>query len=239
MNHYKHYSFDLWLTLIRSNPAFKEQRTLYFHKNLNEKRKPVDEVAQIFRKVDLMCNAINERTQKNIDADEMYLIVIRMIHDHDIDLQQLDLTSLYADMEQLVFDYLPHTYSPDTIPVIKQLKSKQNTTLSILSNTGFIKGTTLRKVLKELGLYDFFDFQLYSDEEGLSKPSKQLFERVIDESRKLHKTSLMTNEIIHIGDNPVADIEGAYQVGINSILINTGNGTITDLINYDKNLCAS
>jgi putative hydrolase of the HAD superfamily len=132
-----------------------------------------------------MCNAINERTQKNIDADEMYLMVIRLIHDHDIDLHQIDLTALYEDMEQLVFEYLPHVYSPDTLPALQYLKNKQDTTLSILSNTGFIKGRTLRGVLKELGLYDFFDFQLYSDEEGLSKPCKQLFELVIYESGHL------------------------------------------------------
>src|SRR5690348_14119191 len=38
-----HYSFDLWLTLIRSNPAFKRERAQYFFHHHNGKAKPVEE----------------------------------------------------------------------------------------------------------------------------------------------------------------------------------------------------
>jgi putative hydrolase of the HAD superfamily len=73
---YQHYSFDLWLTLIKSNPYFKIERTKIFHRDFNPAGKSIDDVARAFRQVDLMCNAVNERTGKNIDADEMYLMVI-------------------------------------------------------------------------------------------------------------------------------------------------------------------
>lgn len=68
MSSYRHYSFDLWLTLIRSNPAFKQKRTEYFHQNFNYSHKSIDEVALAFRQIDIMCNTINEKTGKNIDA---------------------------------------------------------------------------------------------------------------------------------------------------------------------------
>ena len=73
MQFYKHYSFDLWLTLIKSNPNFKKERALFFHKNFNSKKKNIEEIEKIFRQVDIICNSINEKTGKNIDADEMYL----------------------------------------------------------------------------------------------------------------------------------------------------------------------
>ncbi len=34
MQEIKHYSFDLWFTLIKSNPKFKEERAKFFHRNL-------------------------------------------------------------------------------------------------------------------------------------------------------------------------------------------------------------
>ena len=32
---HEHYSFDLWLTLIKSNPLFKPARIEYFFENYN------------------------------------------------------------------------------------------------------------------------------------------------------------------------------------------------------------
>ena len=43
--------------------------------------------------------------------------------------------------------------------------------------------------------------------------------------------SIALSEIVHIGDNPVADIGGAATVGIKSMLINSNNLTILSLLN--------
>ncbi|RYD21052.1 MAG: HAD family hydrolase, partial [Spirochaetia bacterium] len=72
MKKYKHYSFDLWMTLIRSNPAFKLERTRFFYQHFNCKEKTLEEVGLVFRQIDVMCNAINEKTGGNIHAEEMY-----------------------------------------------------------------------------------------------------------------------------------------------------------------------
>jgi len=39
MPYYRHYSFDLWLTLIKSNPGFKAERAHYFFENYNPLKK--------------------------------------------------------------------------------------------------------------------------------------------------------------------------------------------------------
>jgi len=98
----------------------------------------------------------------------------------------------------------------------------------LLSNTGFIKGITLRKVLKSLAIDQYFDFQLYSDEVGLSKPNQELFQLMIKEALLLNHVPL--KQIIHIGDNPKADIWGADMAGISSLLINSNNTSIIKLI---------
>jgi putative hydrolase of the HAD superfamily len=229
---YLHYSFDLWLTLIKSNPGYKQERTRIFHRDFNPGHKSIDEVAKAFRVVDLMCNAVNERTGKNIDSDEMHLMVISLINDNQLDLKQIDTDKLYADMEALVLNNLPLVYDDVTIQVLDRLKQKGGSTLSLLSNTGFIKGAILKKILAELKMDQYFDFQLYSDEVGMSKPNPALFNLMLQNIKQINKGKDITlDNIIHIGDNPKADIEGANAAGIKSLLINSNNQSILSLIN--------
>lgn len=229
MRYYKHYSFDLWLTLIKSNPLFKLRRTEIFYRQFNPGKKSVEQVAEIFRQVDIMCNTINEKTGKNIDADEMYLMVISMISDFTIDLDDINLEPLNRQMNELLFSHVPLLYSDETADTLAYLKQRQACTISILSNTGFIKGSTLREVLKIIGINHFFDFQLYSDEAGFSKPNQNFFSLMFNKVRGLHK-NCTANDIIHIGDNYKADIEGATLAGMNYLLVNSNHISIKTLL---------
>lgn len=229
MPFYKHYSFDLWLTLIKSNPDFKLERTRYFHRHFNPLHKSLEEVGIVFRQVDLMVNAINEKAGKNVDADEMYLMVISMLNNYSPVFADVDLDHLYDEMEALVLNYMPLLYSSETIDVLYSLKEDGRSTVSLLSNTGFIKGKTLRKVLSHLALDKALDFQLYSDEVRLSKPNLRFFQLMLDQIDRDKHQELLLEEIIHIGDNPVADVAGAEAVGIKSLLINSNHLSISHL----------
>lgn len=229
---YRHYSFDLWLTLIKSNPDFKKQRAIFFYRNFNSKKKTIDEVQKVIRQIDVMCNLINEKTGKNIDSREIYLMVIHQLNDYEPVFQDLDIEWLLQEMENLFFQYLPHVYSDETHIILDKIKQHQKSTIGILSNTGFIEGKTLRKILPELNLSQYFDFQLYSDETGLSKPNKAFFELMINTTLLKHvDDSLPLNEILHIGDNPISDIDGGLAVGINVFQINSNSYTIKNIIN--------
>jgi putative hydrolase of the HAD superfamily len=232
MPYYQHYSFDLWLTLLKSNPDFKAERARYFHKNHNALGKTEDDIAKIFRQVDLMVNAVNEKSGKNIDADEMYLMVINFIHDGTADLDELDTDHLHAKMEELLFSYPPQLYSRVTFSSLQHLKQHSGATFSLLSNTGYITGKTLRKVLALHKLNDFFDFQLYSDEAGMSKPNREFFNVMLKNIDIVNPgKSIPLTDIIHIGDNPKNDVKPAIETGIDSLLINSNKKTILSLIN--------
>lgn len=237
-HNYQHFSFDLWLTLIRSNPSFKEKRAVYFHQHFNYRNQTLDEVKRVFRQVDVMCNLINEKTGKNIDADEMYLMVLSMINDGDTQVWQIDTDKLYADMEAMVFENLPVAYCNRTLASLAHLKQCTNATVGILSNTGFIKGVTLRKVLNQIGIDRYIDFQLYSDEAGMSKPNPNFFKMMLDQL-SAHHTEIDLTSVIHIGDNPVADVGGANAVGLKSCLINSNNVHLPDLINHAHHILAT
>jgi putative hydrolase of the HAD superfamily len=230
MPFFKHYSFDLWLTLIKSNPAFKTERAKYFYANYNTKGKSLEEITAVFRNVDLMVNSINEKSGLNIDSEEMYLIVISTINDYSTDFSDINVSELYLSMETLLLEHMPVVYSPDSLSVLDRLKDSGRSTTSLLSNTGFIKGITLRKILQHLKLDQVLDFQLYSDEVRMSKPNPKFFQLMIDTINKEKHLSIEPHEIIHIGDNPVADCRGAESLGIKSLLINSNNLDINHLL---------
>lgn len=230
MPFYKHYSFDLWLTLIKSNPVFKQERARVFYERYNRKGKSLEEVSAVFRQVDLMVNSINEKTGKNVDAEEMYLMVISIINDFSTDFADIDVDVLYADMEQLIMENMPLVYCGDSLGVLYKLKESGLSTTSLLSNTGFIRGVTLRKILAELRLDELLDFQLYSDEVRMSKPNAQFFKLMLDTIDRNKHIELDLAEVIHIGDNPHADVKGAEALGIKSLLINSNHLSIKELL---------
>jgi putative hydrolase of the HAD superfamily len=231
MKIYKHYSFDLWMTLIRSNPDFKKERTRFFYDHFNTKGKTLEEVGLIFRQVDVMCNAINEKTGGNIQAEEMYLMVISAVNDYVYPLQDVNMVQLYEEMEALVLKHLPLAYDADTVKVLKQLKSAGGSTFSLLSNTAFIKGRTLRTVLQHLEMDQYFHFQLYSDEAGMSKPNEAFFDLMVKVAERTRAEKMDDRKvIIHVGDNSRADISGAEKAGVSSLLINSNYLTILNLV---------
>lgn len=228
----KHYSFDLWFTLIKSNPVFKSKRATYFFEHFNTLHKSLEEVQQIFRQVDLMCNTINEKTGKNIDAEEMYLMVLYQLNDGFEMFEQFDLSELYVEMEKLIFSYSPTVFSLETIEVLERLNQQAGVSFNISSNTAFIKGQTLRVILQELKLAQYFNFQLYSDEIGYSKPNSAFYSSLLHQINLTRQVEeIATHEIIHVGDNPIADIYGAKKMGLQTFQINTNENTILNLLN--------
>ena len=227
----KHYSFDLWLTIIKSNPIFKKERAIFFHKNFNFNNQSLEFIEKVFRNVDLMCNAINEKTGGNIDSEEMYLMVLYQINNSYNCFQNIDLTDLYLKIELLVFEYSPILFDKNTFSVLEKLKQNNDVSLNILSNTAFIKGSTLKIILDNLNVSQYFDFQIYSDEVGFSKPNPKLFSLLTDEIKQCRKDLILTkNQIMHIGDNEIADIQGAKTAGLETFLINSNNKNILNIL---------
>lgn len=212
---FRHISFDLWLTLIRSNPEFKNKRNLLF-KDYFSIDKPIEEVALAIRKFDILTNSINEKAGKNFDTFEIYYLILDALG-IDIELySNKHLAEFYALTDALLMDYKP-VLLQDSIPTLLKSLHGQGTTLNILSNTAFIKGSSLRKVLAHYGLDNYFSFQLYSDETGFSKPSPNMYRCAYDEILKIGAIS--KEEVLHIGDNKVSDYDGALNFGFKAHLI--------------------
>lgn len=70
------------------------------------------------------------------------------------------------------------------------------------------------KKLRACGLYDYFDNVILSEDAGANKPSKTFFDYAFEKTGAKVETTLM------IGDNYNADIEGAMNYGLDTILFN-------------------
>lgn len=209
-----HFSFDLWLTLIKSHPEFKAKRVELFSSFFNVD-KPIDEVARIVKYYDDLCNTINEVTGGNIDTFEIYLMILGALN---VDIKLLNkekLNDFYVKSEKLFLEYRPVIIFENIHDFFEEIKN-QGKTINILSNTGFIKGTTMRKFLIHENLDQYIDFHIYSDEINCSKPNPLIFQEV---KNNIKNKDLPLQQILHIGDNPVADYQGAKEFGFSAHLL--------------------
>lgn len=214
IHNHDHFSFDLWLTLIKSHPEFKAKRVELFS-SFFAIDKPIDEVAKVVKYYDDLCNTINEVTGGNIDTFEMYLLILGALN---IDLKTINkekLNQFYLKSETLFLEYKPVVIFENLHDFFDEIKN-QGKTINILSNTGFIKGTTMRKFLIEENLDQYIDFHVYSDEINCSKPNPLIFQEV---KNKVKHQDLQMHQILHIGDNPIADYKGAKDFGFNAHLL--------------------
>jgi putative hydrolase of the HAD superfamily len=113
----------------------------------------------------------------------------------------------------------------DTIEVLSCLQ--QNYKLCLISN--FDHSPHVRRVLEKYKLDMYFDKIIISDEVDCIKPDPKIFRIALD------YFILKATEAVHIGDNPIDDIEGALSVGIMPILIDRNQKTYIDQRNSQKN----
>ncbi len=208
-----HFSFDLWLTLIKSHPEFKAKRVELFS-SFFDISKPIEEVAKTVKYYDDLCNTINEVIGGNVDTFEMYLLILGALN---VDIKQLNrdiLSEFYVKSEKLFLEYKPIVIFENLHQFFDEIN--QGKTINILSNTGFIKGTTMRKFLINENLDQYIDFHIYSDELNCSKPNPLAFQEV---KNKIKNQDLQMHQILHIGDNPIADYKGAKDFGFSAHLL--------------------
>lgn len=227
----RHLSLDLWLTLIRSNKSFKTLRNDLFIKAFSI-RQSADDVLTIYNEYDRLFNSINEHTGRNLSRHEMLYVILGRLGLDVAGIAPAVLDNFFLEAEELFFRYPPELIDDKIINTLEDIRL-QDISISLLSNTAFITGATLRKLLPIIGFGETFDFQVFSDELGCSKPSPQIFNFAFNEVNQMR---LLTKaQLLHVGDNPVADFAGATAAGFKALLYNPNNEELSKLL--IKTLC--
>jgi putative hydrolase of the HAD superfamily len=222
------------MTLIRSHPSFKTKRAALFRSFFSLEAFPPEKVEAVFRETDVLINNMNEITGRNVHTFEMYLLCLHLL---GIDIKSVHpdkLEEFYGLSEALFFQYPPLHLYEHTTQLLADLKA-QGITASLLSNTGFIQGRTLRQLMAQWGWDPLLAFQLYSDETGYSKPDIQMFRRLLENAGLLHE-NLAPAEVWHLGDNQAADVQGAQRAGIHATLTDIVHNPLNKLLN-ERCLC--
>ncbi|NND68392.1 MAG: HAD family hydrolase [Halioglobus sp.] len=66
---------------------------------------------------------------------------------------------------------------------------------------------------------EYFDFAFLAEDIGASKPEPDMFHAA------LAQTGVAAAQIVHVGDDPVHDIEGAQQIGMRTVWVNLRDKT--------------
>ena len=108
----------------------------------------------------------------------------------------------------------------DVVPALEQLTSA-GYRLGLASNWD----SRLPLLLERLDLLDEFEALVYSAEVGYEKPHQALFHSVLE------VMELAPEEVAHVGDRRLDDVEGAEAVGMRAFLLDrrAGEGDLDDL----------
>jgi putative hydrolase of the HAD superfamily len=98
---------------------------------------------------------------------------------------------------------------PESEEVLRRLR-EMGTRVFAVSNWDI----ELEKLLDDLGWSGYFDGVIASAVVGVEKPEGGIFEEA------LRVGGLPRNRVVHVGNDPITDIEGASEVGIDTVLVN-------------------
>jgi putative hydrolase of the HAD superfamily len=206
-------SFDLWGTLIKSSPSFKGARAK-FVKDFFKKDFTDEFIDSAFESTKNTLNSVIEVTGWQPSNE----IILRLLFSN-LGVGYNSFSNFGAEAFQDAYQDLaianpPLVYSDETIPALIALVHAGNT-IKISSNTMFIKGVTLKKILFNMGM-KYTTFHYFSDDLGYAKPNPRMY----------------SISSIHIGDNILTDVHGPRKFGIKSFLINTNDKTIKDAVDF-------
>lgn len=115
---------------------------------------------------------------------------------------------LLAEVSERRISFNPY---PESEAVIEKLRG-MGLKLYIVSNWDVL----LEEVLEELGWMPYFDGVIASAVVGIEKPATGIFEEALRDS------GVLRGRVVHVGNDPEADVRGAANSGLDAVFVNRG-----------------
>lgn len=133
--------------------------------------------------------------------------------------EELKIDTPLSAVREAMLDSIRFRAFPDAAPVLRQLRAR-GLRLVVCSNWD----CSLPQVLASTGLLELADGVVASAVVGADKPAPIVFERALE------LCGCTPAEALHVGDSPVADVQGARALGMRAVLIDRGGtGDIASL----------
>jgi putative hydrolase of the HAD superfamily len=205
-------SLDFWETLGKSNKDFQLPRTQllarYFqykgdlddlHKVIKSTNKEIDTLSDI--------DCVQRGFVFRVNA-----IYQRIMNDEHATLSVEALRALEEELSVLVAMYPPLLIEEDLTQTIRELRAR-GYKIALISNTGFIDGRHMLVAFEKVGIRDLLDYIIFSNEIDICKPHKRIFAELISQAH------VQPYEVLHIGDNWIADVEGSTAAEMQAALL--------------------
>lgn len=215
-------TFDLWQTLIRSHPDNKRQRAIAVQ-DIFSLEHSLEEVDKALRDADKLSDAISESFSIDVGLEGRLNTALAGLG-VDVSKVSQEKVALFEETVANTFSQFPPVLVSHELPeLLVDLKQSTGCKMAVISNTGYNTGVQMRQALQKLGVFEVFDEFYFSNETGLPKPHISMFKEAM--------RGLPPKSCWHIGDNPVADVQGAMGAGMRAILVSPSH-TVVDAIRF-------
>lgn len=230
-------SLDIWGTLLRSDPAFKPARNEMLRAELAPSIEP-DAFNLAMRECDREADEICMARGTDVGFTERVHLTLAHLREPAVHPRQLpgstvadervsaetrDSVRECADIRESVIGELmerqatlarahhPRALHDDLPGLVAELAATRPVILT--SNTGMLPGVLMRELLVLAGFGGDLGM-VFSNEVTWAKPDRRIFEVTLGLA-----DGIPAQQVVHIGDNPVADVQGAEAAGLSAVLV--------------------
>lgn len=100
-------------------------------------------------------------------------------------------------------------------------ETSQQYRVGLVSN--FTYGPVIHRSLRKIGIHQYFNAMIVSDDIGWRKPSPVIFQDM------LQRLQVTAAETIFVGDSPLEDIKGAMDIGLRTVFVPSQFNSLNDL----------
>lgn len=206
---YKNYIFDLYGTLIdiRTNEnkpyLWEKLAMIYSFKGANYSKK------EIKQKYLELCSEYTKRCKFDYPDIKIEYVFKDLFEYKGVKVSLEQAISVAQYFRVLSTKYIK--LYDGVIELLDTLK-KKNKKIYLLSNAQQIY---TEYEMKMVGIYDYFDGIIFSSDEECSKPDSNFYNTILKRYNLDKKQSIM------IGNDYITDIEGSYNVGLDSLYIHS------------------
>ena len=155
---------------------------------------------------------LEEAWSRNVDPDPEEQIQT-FLKFADLDRGDANLVERVAEAFGGALLEIPPSLSPHVAETLEELR-RDGIAIGLVSNTGRTWGRYIRRVQETFGIGRFFDVRVFSDEVGVRKPVRAIFEVA------LQGLGFPADRVVHVGDDVDADVIGAKDVGMRAVWFN-------------------
>lgn len=224
-------TFDCWDTLIVDDEGRDGKMLDYLQSVCQENRISLNDknITDAFSKEDKLREEYVVAHHKTKNAMQRTETLLELL---DVQLPLSEVVRIANYFDRVALEVRPPRV-PQADEVLKVLYRMYR--LGVICNGGYHSADTVRQILDAHELLKHFSWLSFSDEMGVAKPHRQIFELTVE------KLNCKLEETVHIGDSEYSDIVGAKKARMKTILFTEINekykeNTTTDFVidNYDE-----